>query len=228
MKLVKIAAMFLFVSCVCADAYGFKTNYVDCSLNDYSNSDGSSWEKAFKTIQEGVDAAETGDVVLVAPGWYDEGGAAIDKDGNGVELTNRVCITKRITVRSMDGRATRDSTFIVGRHATDPQDPNGLGMGLDAVRCVRFDFTDATHGAVVEGFTLVNGATHYNNNNHSAYSSGGGAYFGKATSNPSQASYLVDCVVSNCVSTRGGGMYYGNAVRCRFTGNRATANANAV
>ena len=212
----------------CGVAYGAKTIYVDCSLGNYENHDGTSWEKAFKTIQDGVDHAETDDVVLVAPGWYDEGGAAIDKDGNGVELTNRVCITKRITVRSMDGRATRDSTFIVGRHATDPQDPNGLGMGLDAVRCVRFDFTDATHGAVVEGFTLVNGATHYNNNNHSAYSSGGGAYFGKATSNPSQASYLVDCVVSNCVSTRGGGMYYGNAVRCRFTGNRATANANAV
>ena len=57
MKLIKIAAMLMLVSCVCADAYGFKTNYVDCSLNDYSNSDGSSWEKAFKTIQEGVDAA---------------------------------------------------------------------------------------------------------------------------------------------------------------------------
>lgn len=226
MKLVKIAAMFMFASCVCVDAYGFKTNYVDCSLNDYSNSDGSSWEKAFKTIQEGVDAAETGDVVLVAPGWYDEGGAAIDRDPDGQALTNRVCIEKKITVRSRDGRATRDSTFIVGRHATNPDDPAGMGMGLDAVRCVRIG--NNTYGAVVEGFTLINGATHYYGSTHKAWSAGGGAFFGKLSKTHEQSSYLVDCVISNCVSPRGGGMYYGNAVRCRFTGNSASVNANAA
>ena len=226
MKLVKIAAMFMFASCVCVDAYGFKTNYVDCSLSDYSNSDGSSWEKAFKTIQEGVDAAETGDVVLVAPGWYDEGGATIGESDQ--YLTNRVCITKRITLRSRDGRATRDSTFIVGRHASEPDDPKGLGMGLDAIRCIRVDFSDGTHGTVIEGFTIINGATRYNNNNQAICSSGGGVHFGKITTSEAKASYLVDCVVSNCVATRGGGMYFGNAVRCRFTGNAATHSGSAV
>ena len=206
-------------------AYG-DCHYVDCSLSDYSNSDGSSWEKAFKTIQEGVDAAETGDVVLVAPGWYDEGGAAIDKDPNGAALTNRVCIQKCITVRSRDGRATRDSTFIVGRHATNPDDPSGMGMGLDAVRCVRIG--NNTYGAVLEGFTLINGATHYYGGTHKAWSAGGGAFFGKLSQSHEQSSYLVDCVISNCVSPRGGGMYYGNAVRCRFTGNYSSENSTAV
>ena len=163
---------------LCGVAFGAKTIYVDCSLGNYEDHDGSSWDKAFKTIQDGVDHAVDGDTVLVAPGWYDEGGAAIDKDSNGVELTNRVYISKQITVRSRDGRETRDSTFIVGRHATNPQDPQGLGMGLDAVRCVRFNFAKTTQGAVVEGFTLINGATHYYDNNHSAYtySTGGGAF----------------------------------------------------
>ncbi|MBR3820493.1 MAG: hypothetical protein IKJ37_02605 [Kiritimatiellae bacterium] len=225
-NLTKMAAAFLVGSAVCADAYGIKTNYVDCSLNDYSNSDGTSWEKAFKTIQEGVDAADTGDVVLVAPGYYDEGGATIGESDQ--YLTNRVCITKRITLRSRDGRATRDSTFIVGRHASNPDDPGGLGMGLDAVRCIRVDFKDATHGTVIEGFTIMNGATRYNGNNQAICSSGGGIHFGKRTTSEANASYLVDCVVSNCAATRGAGMYFGNAVRCRFTGNAATHSGSAV
>jgi hypothetical protein len=47
----------------CASAYGFKTNYVDCTLADYTGHDGTSWTKAFKTIQEGVEAAVAGDLV---------------------------------------------------------------------------------------------------------------------------------------------------------------------
>lgn len=90
------------------------TNYVDCTLVDYTGHDGSSWEKAFKTIQEGVNAAALDDVVLVAPGYYDEGGATAGSSEN--YLTNRVYINKRITVRSRDGRASRDKTFIVGRY----------------------------------------------------------------------------------------------------------------
>jgi hypothetical protein len=101
-------------------------------------------------------------------------------------------------------------------------------MGLDAVRCVRFDANNNTYGAVVEGFTLINGATHYNGGTHKAWSAGGGAFFGSLTTSESEACYLVDCVISNCVSPRGGGMYYGNAVRCRFTGNYSSMNSTAV
>ena len=205
---------------------GAGTVYVDCNLKDYAGHDGSSWAAAYKTIQEGVKAAQTDDTVLVAPGWYDEGGTSLGSDD--AYLTNRVTITKRITVRSKEGRATRDSTFIVGRHATNPEDPDKLGMGPDAIRCVRFSFDNATHGAIVEGFTLLNGATHYNNGSYAMRSIGGGACFGNRTTSDTTGSYLVDCVVSNCVATRGGGIYFGNAVRTRFTGNKATSNAPAV
>ena len=33
-----------------------KTNYVDCSLGDYTGHNGRSWEKAFETIQQAIDA----------------------------------------------------------------------------------------------------------------------------------------------------------------------------
>ena len=207
------------------------TNYVDCTMADYTGHDGSSWEKAFKTIQEGVNAAALDDVVLVAPGYYDEGGATAGSSEN--YLTNRVYINKRITVRSRDGRASRDKTFIVGRHASEPQDPKGMGMGTDAIRCVKFMDNDSARGAVVEGFTLINGATHYYNKSNVAggydrNTVGGGADFCSLTTSTRAPSFLVDCVISNCVATRGGGIYFGNAVRCRFTGNYANQNAASV
>ncbi|MBR3923397.1 MAG: hypothetical protein IKJ45_09790, partial [Kiritimatiellae bacterium] len=35
--------------------------------------------------------------------------------------------------------------------------------------------------------------------------------------------WLVDCVVSNCVASRGGAIQYGTAIRCFFTGNNSTS-----
>ena len=222
---IAINCMRIYLAAACslrlATVFG-TTRYVDCNLQDYTGHDGSSWDKAFKTIQEGVKAAELDDVVLVQPGRYDEGGESAGADEN--YLTNRVNITKRITIRSRYGRDSRDSTFIVGRHASSPEDPDGVGMGMDAIRCVRFASNNSALGAVLEGFTLVDGATQYANGDYKAWSAGGGAWFGTRDT----SSILVDCVISNCVATRGGGMYYGNAARCRFTGNYANKNSPAV
>jgi hypothetical protein len=43
------------------------TNYVDCALQDYAGHDGSSWELAFETIQEAVDAADGRQEVPIGP-----------------------------------------------------------------------------------------------------------------------------------------------------------------
>jgi hypothetical protein len=89
------------------------------------------WVTAAHTIQDAVDAAWTHDTVLVTNGVYAAGGAVTP----GASLSNRVCVTKGITLQSINGP---DSTFIVG---------------TTAVRCVFID-----SGATVSGFMLTNGA----------------------------------------------------------------------
>ena len=78
------------------------TVYVDNGLQSYTGHDGTSWATAFKTIQEGVNAAADGDTVLVASGVYgDEQGKVAAASGYHA---CRVYIDKAITLKSLDGR----------------------------------------------------------------------------------------------------------------------------
>ena len=179
------------------------TNYVDCALQDYAGHDGSSWELAFETIQEAVDAAAAGDTVLVAPGMYAKGETREDSTTNAI--LNRVVIKKSLTLKSRDGAA---STFIVGRQE------NG-GIGDTAVRGVVV--TSSSIDVVVEGFTICGGGTRDGGNVR--LSQGGGVW---AQSSSAPRTFVVDCVISNNIATRGGGMWGGMAIRSLFTENRST------
>ena len=160
----------------------------------------------FRTIQAALDNPNcvAGDTILVKPGIYDEGGWA-DEYG----YTNRVNIAKdNITLKSTDGAAV---THIVGA-----KDPSGTrGVGTAAIRCMRTDHSDI----IIEGFTLRDGATFVNGN--TTQGDGGGILAG------SETTYLVDCVVSNCVGVRGGAMCRGSAVRCRIMENYGIVKAAA-
>ncbi|MEO6183690.1 MAG: hypothetical protein ABIP71_11445, partial [Verrucomicrobiota bacterium] len=68
------------------------------------------WTDAATNIQDAIDASSAGEVVWVTNGVYATGGKVMAGD-----LTNRIAITKAITVRSVNGPA---ATIIQG--AWDP------------------------------------------------------------------------------------------------------------
>jgi hypothetical protein len=138
-----------------------------------------SWAEAATNIQDAIEAAAAGDVVLVSNGIYNAGGEALA--GN---LTNRVALDKALMVVSVNGWA---KTIIQG--AWDPVSTNGPA----AVRCAWL-----TNGAVLSGFTLQNGATQ-NSGSTPALQSGGGVWCASTNA------LVSNCLLSNNVAAYGGG-----------------------
>ncbi|HTL73524.1 MAG TPA: choice-of-anchor Q domain-containing protein [bacterium] len=173
------------------------------------------WSTAATNIQDAIDAATDGDLVLVTNGVYATGGQTF-----GSPLTNRVVLNKPINVRSVNGPA---ATTIVGYQVP------GTTNGDAAVRCVYM-----TDGALLAGFTVTNGATQANSRgdtdgagiycatvnamvsncvlvaNSSGYGYGGGV----------EGCTLYNCqLVENRSLNRGGGASYSVLVGCNFTNN---------
>ncbi len=104
--------------------------YVDGSVA--SSGGGQTWGAAFKSIQEGIEAASDGDSVTVAPGAY---------------LENINFAGKNITLRSTDP----PDPDIVGATIVD---------GNQAGSVVTFDATE-TETCILSGFTIRNGKSDY-------------------------------------------------------------------
>jgi hypothetical protein len=181
------------------------------------------WTTAATNIQDAIDASMDGDAIWVTNGVYAFGG----RDAYG---SNRVAVTKAVTVQSVNGFA---STAILGM-------TNGAN-----VRCAFL-----TNGAALIGFTLTNGSSAGSYSAGGALSSssstiisnclitgnissdgGGGAdgtfYNCIITGNYGNsgggvfASTMYNCVVSSNSAGNGGGCYSGTAYNCRFIGNTA-------
>lgn len=165
------------------------------------------WTTAAHIIQYAVDAASAGDTVLVTNGVYDAGGAATPS----YTLTNRVCVTNAITLRSVNGW---EHTTIVGE-----ADPGTGANGPGAMRCVYL-----IHNAVLDGFTLTNGHTMASGGWNGDGGGGGVIQFSGST--------VSNCLVTDCSAWQYGGgvnLFYGGTLeRSIVTGNHCDKDGGGI
>ena len=163
------------------------TRYVD--LNSPSPTPPyTSWPTAATNIQDAIDVASAGDLILVTNGVYQTGGRL----ATGA-TTNRVAVTKAVTVRSVNGPL---DTIIQGYQVP------GTLTGSSAVRCVYL-----ANEAVLNGFTLTNGAT----------GNGGGG----GVESESLSAIVTNCVIVGNIAHLGGGTYSGTLDNCTLSNNTA-------
>ncbi len=183
-----------------------------CATNGDDNVSGF-YPSVAKTLQGALTNANliSGDTVLAMPGTYDSGAML-----SGVELNARAVVPAGVTLASAEGR---DVTFIKGKAADieDEESPEGRGLGVGAIRCVHLNT-----GSKLRGFTVFDGHTRYivgttGTDLHSGPETTGGgvgAYFASRN-----ASWIEDCVISNCAAYRGGGAMAVKAKNCVFANN---------
>ena len=168
--------------------------------NTNSMSPYTDWSTAATNIQDAIDVAADGDLILVTngPPKFLTNGLALYQIGGGVvygSQANRVVINKAITVQSFNGPA---GTWIIGNP----------WPWYSAIRCVYL-----TNGAALVGFTLNKGTTRDSGDTFKEQS--GGAVWCESTN-----AFISNCVIfSNSAEQFGGGVYSGTLSNCLLFNN---------
>ncbi len=149
------------------------------------------WAKAATTIQDAVDAATSGALILVTNGpgplYYQTNGVSVYQTGGRVirdSLMNRVAIDKPITVESVNGPSV---TVIKGVPAFNSSAVRGVYM---------------TNGAALIGFTITGGGT-LSGGDITNDDSGGGIWC------ESSDAIISNCIICGNVASRNGSATYG-------------------
>jgi hypothetical protein len=187
----------------------YATLYVDLnSTNPFSPY--ADWSTAATNIQDAVDAATNGDLILVNDGFYQDGYRTTAQPGftKLYSDTNRVVVDKPVTVQSLNGPS---AAFISG---------GGI------YRCVYL-----TNSATLSGFTLMSGAAGWV---QSSLFAGRTITTTNVANGGAVAGNLFGVgVVSNCVLTGntatgdGGGAYEVTLINCALTSNTAKSGGGA-
>ena len=97
---------------------------------DGKDADGRGAEaEPFRTINHAIGRASANDTIILLPGDYDYESVEVAVDGTSV---SRVVVTKPLTIRSKDGRVSRDTTRIVGVWDRDEYSDRPYGFGPKA------------------------------------------------------------------------------------------------
>ena len=152
-----------------------------------------SWETAATNIQNAIDAATVaGALILATNGIYSTGGRAVRNT-----VTNRVALTKPVTVQSINGP---DVTVI-----------RGGGDDATGERPIRCAYVGS--GAVLSGFTLTNGIN-ANPVICNPDSAGGGAWC-------EFSGTLTNCIITGNSACLAGAAYGGRLYSCALIDNGA-------
>jgi hypothetical protein len=156
----------------------------------------STWLTAATNLQDAIDAANAGDLIVVSNGVYQSGATLVGQDA----LPNRIVIDQAITVQSLNGPA---ATIIAGNGA--------VGDASTGIRCAYL-----ANGAVLSGFTLANGATQ-NSETSSNDENGGGVWC------QSDSVVVTNCILTgNHAFANGGAAYQGTFDNCLIISNVAS------
>jgi len=157
-----------------------------------------SWATAAVNIQDAIDAAAEGDVILVTNGVYQSGGRVVFG-----ALTNRVAVIKPMALESVNGA---ESTVIQGSGPA----------GDSAVRGVYL-----AGGGELLGFTVTNCATRADGDTVQEQS--GAGVWSESTN-----SMLLGCVIGgNIANQSAGGVYQATAFNTLFLQNSASSGGGA-